>query len=157
MTEPQRDNPGVAVFPPVLAAGTLGVGLVLAWLVPWRLPIGGTARIVVSTVLLVNAVAIGLAGERAMHRAGTNVDPRKPSTTVVTTGPFRFSRNPLYLYLISVYLGITAAVASVWPLLLFLPMFLVLDRGIVRREERYLEEKFGESYRAYKARVRRWL
>lgn len=133
------------------------VGLVVQWLLPWRFPLPGIARIVLSVVILAPALALGLWGERTMHGAGTNVDPSKPSTAIVTSGPFRFTRNPLYLFLIGIYLGVTVAVASAWPFVFLVPMLLVLHFGIVRREERYLEAKFGERYRAYKARVRRWL
>ena len=157
MVEPQRDNPGVLVFPPGLVFGTLGVSLVLHWLHPWRLPIGGTARILLSVAIGASALTLGLWGERAMHGAGTNVNPGKPSTTIVTSGPFRFSRNPLYLFLTGLYLGVAVAVGTVWPFLWVVPMLLVLHFGVVLREERYLEAKFGEPYRAYKAQVRRWL
>jgi protein-S-isoprenylcysteine O-methyltransferase Ste14 len=133
------------------------VGLVLQWLYPWRLPIAGIARIALSGSLLAIAFGLGLWGERAMHGAGTNVNPSKPSTTIVTSGPFRFSRNPLYLFLIGLYLGLAVAVGTVWPFLFAVPLLLVLHFGIVRREERYLEAKFGGPYRAYKASVRRWL
>ena len=92
-----------------------------------------------------------------MRRAGTNVNPRDPTTAIVVEGPFRFSRNPLYLSLILAYLGITLLVNALWPLLLLPPLLVVLHWGVIAREERYLEAKFGESYRVYKARVRRWL
>lgn len=157
MAESERDNPGVLVFPPVLVAGTLGIGLLLQWLYPWNLPITETARTVLAAGLLTAAAALGLWGQRTMHGADTNIDPRKPSTAIVTSGPFRFTRNPLYLFLLGLYLGVTVAVATVWPLLFLVPVFLVLHFGVVRREERYLEAKFGEPYRAYTAQVRRWL
>ncbi len=157
MAESERDNPGVLVFPPVLVGGTLGIGLLLQRFRPWHLSIPETARIVLAAALLTVAAAIGLWSERTMHGAGTNIDPGKPSTTVVTSGPFRFTRNPLYLFLRGIYLGVTVAVATVWPLLFLVPVFLVLHFGVVLREERYLEAKFGEPYRAYTARVRRWL
>ena len=92
-----------------------------------------------------------------MVRAGTNVPPNKPTVTIVTGGPFRFTRNPLYLGGTLVYLGFAMVLGSVWLLWLFVPMVLVLRWGIIHREERYLEAKFGEVYLAYKARVRRWL
>ena len=157
MAESQHDNPGVLVFPPGLLVGTLTIGLLLQRLRPWNLPISESTRIFLSAALLTVAAALGLWGQRTMHGAGTNIDPGKPSTTIVTTGPFRFTRNPLYLFLLGLYLGITVAVATVWPLLFLVPVVLVLHFGVVRREERYLEAKFGEPYRAYTARVRRWL
>ena len=92
-----------------------------------------------------------------MTRAGTNVLPSKPALTIVTEGPFRFTRNPLYVANVFTYLGLTLISNSVWPLFFFAPMLGVLHWGIVRREERYLENKFGEPYRAYKSRVRRYL
>jgi protein-S-isoprenylcysteine O-methyltransferase Ste14 len=92
-----------------------------------------------------------------MREAGTNVLPSKPALTLVTSGPFRFTRNPLYVMNALVYLGLTLICNSAWLLGLFVPMLLVIYWGIIRREERYLEAKFGEAYLAYKARVRRWL
>jgi protein-S-isoprenylcysteine O-methyltransferase Ste14 len=91
-----------------------------------------------------------------MRRAGTNVLPSQPTLSIVTDGPFRFTRNPLYVAGSLLYLGLTLIFNSVWPLVLFVPMLVVLDRGVIRREERYLEGKFGDVYLAYKARVRRW-
>ncbi len=157
MVESKRDSPGVLVFPPGLVAGTLGVGLLLHALRPWRLPITEATRILLSVALLTAAAALGLWGQSTMQGAGTNIDPRKPVTAIVTSGPFRFTRNPLYLFLLGLYLGVTLAVATIWPLLFLVPMFLVLHFGVVRREERYLEAEFGEPYRAYTSRVRRWL
>ena len=92
-----------------------------------------------------------------MKRAGTNVRPDQPSLAIVTDGPFRFSRNPMYLATTGLYLGTTLLVNTPWPLVLLPPMLLILHWGVVRREERYLEAKFGEPYRAYKSRVRRWV
>ena len=91
-----------------------------------------------------------------MRRAGTNIRPDRPATVIVTDGPFRFSRNPLYLSLTLVYVGIASMMNALWPLLLLVPLLLIVQRGVVLREERYLEAKFGETYRSYKTRVRRW-
>jgi len=92
-----------------------------------------------------------------MHRAGTNVRPDRPATALVTGGPFRFSRNPLYVSLIALYLGITLLFDALWPLILLIPVLAFVHWGIVLREERYLELKFGDAYRDYKTRVRRWI
>jgi protein-S-isoprenylcysteine O-methyltransferase Ste14 len=92
-----------------------------------------------------------------MKRAGTNVDPREPTTAIVTGGPYRFTRNPLYLSMTLVYAGITA-LANALPAALLLPAVLAfMRRGVIEREERYLERKFGDEYMDYKARVRRWI
>ena len=148
------DAPGVVVFPPALFAVTLVLGLVLHWLRPVSLLPPLAARLAGLVVLVLSWWLVHSA-EAAMKRAGTNVRPDQPSLAIVTDGPFRFSRNPMYLATTGLYLGITLLVNTPWPLVLLPPMLLVLHWGVVRREERYLEAKFGEPYRAYKSRVRR--
>jgi uncharacterized protein (TIGR02453 family) len=152
----QRDNPGVLVFPPLLFSGSLVLGLLLHWLMPWH-PVRDAQARVIGCLLVLLSLIIGVWGNRTMQKAGTNVNPNQPTIALVTDGPFRFSRNPLYLSLSGLYLGITLLVNALWPSLLFIPLMLVAHHGIVRREERYLEAKFGDAYRAYRARVRRWL
>ena len=131
-------------------------GLVLHWLRPVSLLPPLPARLAGLVVLVLSWWLVHSA-EAAMKRAGTNVRPDQPSLAIVTDGPFRFSRNPMYLATTGLYLGITLPVNTPWPLILLSPMLLVLHWGVVRREERYLEAKFGEPYRAYKSRVRRWV
>jgi protein-S-isoprenylcysteine O-methyltransferase Ste14 len=92
-----------------------------------------------------------------MRRAHTNVDPTQPATALVVEGPFMLTRNPLYLSLTLLYTGITILVNTLWAMLL-LPVILVVMRwGVIDREERYLERKFGERYLRYKASVHRWI
>jgi protein-S-isoprenylcysteine O-methyltransferase Ste14 len=92
-----------------------------------------------------------------MEAAKTPVDPRKPSTTIVTDGPFRRTRNPGYIALTLVYIGVSLRTNRRWPLVLLPAVIAALDRGVVRREERYLRDRFGDDYREYERRVRRWL
>src|SRR5206468_1549983 len=150
------DSPGVIIFPPVLFIGTLLLGLLLHYLWPVHVTQLLGVRIV-GVTLAVASIALAVWGSKTMRRAGTNVMPIKPALTIVTNGPFRFSRNPLYLANVIFYTGLSLAFNAVWPLVLLAPMLLVVHWGIIRREERYLESKFGDTYRAYKARVRRWL
>jgi protein-S-isoprenylcysteine O-methyltransferase Ste14 len=150
------DSPGVIVFPPALFGGTLLVGLVLHFIWPAHLISGSWVRIA-GAILFVAGGALAIWGRKTMVRAGTNVLPTRPALAIVTDGPFRFTRNPLYLANAVAYLGLTLVFNTVWTLLLYVPMLLVIHWGIIRREERYLEAKFGETYLAYKARVRRWL
>jgi protein-S-isoprenylcysteine O-methyltransferase Ste14 len=150
------DTPGVIACPPLIFLGALGVGLFLHWLMPVRLLPPGPA-LVAGAVLCGAAVAVGIWGSVTMRRAGTSVRPDRPVTVLVTGGPFRFSRNPLYLSLILLYLGITLLLDALWPLLMLMPVLAFVHRRIVLREERFLEVKFGDAYRAYKARVRRWI
>lgn len=152
----KQDNPGVVVLPPLLYAAALATGLLLHHLVP-RQPFMPWIARPLGVILLVTSGALARWGEQTMRRAGTNVNPNEPSLTIVSDGPFRYSRNPLYVSLIGLYLGVTLLVDAMWPLVLLIPLLVVTDYGIIRREERYLEAKFGETYRTYKARVRRWL
>lgn len=144
------------VLPPVLFGGAFLLGLALHWLVPiTRLP-GLPARLAGVVCLLVGA-GLAHSGEKVMHRAGTNVRPDRPTTALVTEGPFRYSRNPLYVGVTLMYTGLALLIPALWPLLLLVPVLLVMRWGVIAREERYLERKFGEPYRAYLARVRRWI
>jgi protein-S-isoprenylcysteine O-methyltransferase Ste14 len=107
--------------------------------------------------LLLASIALARGAEGTMKRAGTNVRPDQPSLHLVTDGPFRYSRNPLYLSTLGLYGGVTLLVDALWPVLLLIPLLAVLRWGVIAREEQYLERKFGDEYRSYKARVRRWL
>ncbi len=80
-----------------------------------------------------------------------------PSSALVTSGPYRFTRNPMYLGMASLYAGIALAFGLLWSLALLLVVLVVIDRGVIAREERYLERRFGDEYRLYKQQVRRWL
>lgn len=100
------------------------------------------ARLVGFVVLVLSGLLVRSA-EAAMKRAGTNVRPDLPTLSIVTDGPFRFTRNPVYLATTGLYLGVTLLVNTPWPLALLPPMLLVLHGGVIRREERYLEKKLG--------------
>jgi protein-S-isoprenylcysteine O-methyltransferase Ste14 len=152
----KSDSPGVIVLPPLLTLGTFLFGVALHLLWPLRLGAPVSLRIC-GAFLLAGSIVLMVWGRRTMMRAGTNVNPYKPSLSIVTNGPFQFTRNPLYLSNIVAYLGLTFILNTIWPLILLVPMVLVFNRGIIQREERYLEAKFGDAYLAYKARVRRWL
>ena len=146
----EKDNPGVIARPPLIYLGALalGLGLHAAAGVP-ILP--GTVARVLGVVLIASAVAIVVAAFRAMARA------ERPTTAIVTDGPFRYTRNPIYVALTLFYLGIGMVLNALWVLLLIVPVIVVMQLGVIAREERYLERKFGDKYLRYKARVRRWL
>ena len=150
------DNPGVFVLPPLLYGFALVVVLALRWF--WPMPIFGHAMALWSGLaLIVLAIAIAIWGRRTMHAAGTNISPLRPATAIVTTGPFRFSRNPLYLALTLLYFGVTLAFNTWWGIVVLIPLLIVMHCGVVLREERYLEQKFGATYRQYHSTVRRYL
>ena len=153
------DNPGVVAPPPLLFAGTLAVGFLLHSRLPMRLRLH-TPRIFRFTVggsLIGLAITTAGLAFQAMQRAHTNVDPRHPTTAIVADGPFQFTRNPVYLSLTMLYTGIAVLFNAITALLLLPFLVLVLRRGVIDREERYLERKFGEQYLQYKSSVRRWL
>ena len=151
-----QDNPGVVALPPLLYSGALVVALVLRWL--WPMPIFGRALALWPGLALV-VLGLGTAtwGRRTMQAAGTNVNPGFPTIAIVTSGPFRYSRNPLYLALTLLYLGLTLAFDTWWGIVVLAPLLIVMHWGVVLREERYLTQKFGEGYREYRSRVRRYL
>jgi protein-S-isoprenylcysteine O-methyltransferase Ste14 len=150
------DNPGVVAPPPLIYAGALALGLVANKLYPMAFLPRAVSR-VLGLPLIFGGLTIGLLGFREMRRAETNVDPYKPATAIVTEGPYRFTRNPLYIGMTLVYSDITA-IFNAFPAAMLLPLALAVMRGgVIEREERYLERKFGDEYLAYKARVRRWL
>ena len=142
--------------PPLVFLGALGVGLFLHWLMPVRpfplilsQPLGGA--------FCLASIAVGIWGSVTMRRAGTNVRPDRPVTALVTGGPFRFSRNrstcrsPCFTWVSPCSLTRCGR----WQH--SVPVLAVVHWRIVLREEQYLEAKFGDEYRAYKTRVRRWL
>jgi protein-S-isoprenylcysteine O-methyltransferase Ste14 len=107
--------------------------------------------------LLLGLGCIGFGGIWVFLRAGTSPNPYRPSTALVTTGPYRFTRNPMYLGFTLLYLGVTCWVNSLWPLLALPLILLLMQRSVIAKEEAYLEHRFGEDYRQYRMRVRRWL
>jgi protein-S-isoprenylcysteine O-methyltransferase Ste14 len=154
--ENQRDIPGVIAPPPLILLGFLLLGLALDWLRPAPL-FPAAAQYAVGAVLIVLAGALAFSAIARFLRAGTNVPTRQPTTALVTTGPYRFSRNPIYTGMILLLLGVGVMVDSAWILTMAIPFALVIRYGVIAREERYLEAKFGESYRRFRASVRRWI
>ena len=150
------DKPGVATRPPLLYGGAFVLVLVFRWF--WPMPIFGHAvALWPGLALFVLGAGIAAWGRRTMQAAGTNVNPALPTTAIVASGPFRFSRNPLYLALTLLYLGLTLAFNTWWGIVVLVPVLIIMHRGVVLREERYLEQKFGETYWQYRSKVRRYL
>ncbi|PYO79392.1 MAG: isoprenylcysteine carboxylmethyltransferase family protein [Gemmatimonadetes bacterium] len=157
MNRDEPDRPKILILPPVLFGGAMVIGALLHFLF-W--PISLLPLVPARTIgglLFVAAGVLAHRAQRAMTRAGTNIFPTQPALALVTDGPFRFSRNPLYIASSGVYLAVAFWVDGVVLFLLFPLVFILLHYAIVLPEERYLETKFGETYRAYRQRVRRWL
>jgi len=153
---PKPDVPGVIAPPPLVYLAGLAMGFGLEALLP-SVSLPGVGVWPVGTVLVVAGLALARAFLAAFRRARTPVDPRKPTTTIVTTGPYRLSRNPAYLAMALVYAGIAVLTGTLWAFATLVPTLLVVDRAVIRREERYLFAKFGDEYGRFKAGTRRWI
>jgi protein-S-isoprenylcysteine O-methyltransferase Ste14 len=145
--------------PPLLYLACLLLGLALDRVLPLPLilPEAALIRWTVGGGLILIGVAIAAAGVRNFSRAATPVRSNQPVRALVTTGIHGWSRNPIYVGMFLLYAGIGIAARSPWVLVLALPLLIILRYGVVAREEAYLERRFGDAYRDYKARVRRWL
>lgn len=150
------ESADVIAPPPFLYAGPLVLGLLLQWRRPKSLVPGGAGRTVGALLVGLGATLV-VNGFRTLRSAGEHPDPSQPTHALVTTGPYSFSRNPLYLALTLIYSGITLVANSFWSALFAPVVLLVVRRGVIDREEQYLERRFGDEYRQYKHQVRRWI
>jgi len=151
------DASNAVVRPPVAWALAFIAGLGVDWLYPLRFvpnsvpaPWIGGAVFSVGFVLAIWAIT-------TIRSAGTRVETYKPTTAIVENGPYRFTRNPIYLGMFLGQTGLAIGFNSAWILAMLVPFYFVIRFGVIAREEAYLERKFGEVYLAYKSRVRRWL
>lgn len=150
------ETAGAVAPPPLIFAIPLAVALYentakpLPFLPPRFASIAGPLAILVALVIWVAAVI-------QLRRARTTIQPYKPTTAIVESWPYSFSRNPIYLAMALMYVGISLLFNALWPLLLLPLVLIVIQRGVIEREERYLDGKFGSDYIDYKSRVRRWV
>jgi len=150
---------GVIGRPILLFPAAALVGLALDRLLPlaFAVPGIGLGHWIIGGSLMLIGLALFAAGVRNFSRAATPLPTNQPARVLVTTGIYRWTRNPIYLGFFLAYGGIGVATRSPWILILTLPLAITIRSGVVAREEAYLEQRFGDAYRDYKARVRRWL
>lgn len=153
---------GAIARPPVLFLAALLLGFTLDHLLRLPFPIGRTGWLhwfsaANAFCLIVAGIAVFAAGIRNFARAATPVQGTRPTRALVTTGVHAWSRNPIYLGMFLVYVGIGLVVRSPWIVILTLPLAITMQRGVVAREEAYLDRRFGDAWREYRARVGRWL
>jgi protein-S-isoprenylcysteine O-methyltransferase Ste14 len=151
-----QDSPGVRVPPPLIALAFILMGTGLQWIYPLYF-VPHLFRFVFSVLLIGIGLVVVVYCALVFKKAQTGIKPWEPTTKIVTTGLYRFSRNPIYGGFILVGLGVAFALNSFWIVLLQIPLVFALNRWVIRKEEDYLENKFGDDYRAYKKRVRRWI
>jgi protein-S-isoprenylcysteine O-methyltransferase Ste14 len=155
----EADHAEVAIMPPLLFLGALALGVLLSFVIPLG-PKPGAANanaLMIGAAFVASGFALAGLSFRRFRLAGTSVVPGEAATTLVVVGPYRFTRNPIYIGFVLAYFGFAVMLTSMWVLLLLIPVLTILQRGVVVREEAYLERQFGDDYRKYKARVPRWL
>lgn len=156
--DPPLRHPGIRYPPPLIYVA----GFTIGWLIhrQWPLPLSGWSsgnREIFALLFIAVWLVLMLGAFATFLRAHTAIIPSRPAATLVTSGPYRFTRNPMYVSLAALYVGISVLFNSWWPLFL-LPLVLVVVRyAVIAREERYLNDAFPTQYRAYCQRVRRWL
>jgi len=156
MATAPKDHAGVIAWPPLIFATQVVAGGIAHWVWPIPLLPPWPARIL-GAVFAVAAGVQAVWASRVMKRAGTNVNPNQPTIAIVADGPYTNTRNPTYLSLCLLHLGIGLLLNGVLPVLFVVPLALTLHFGVIKREERYLAARFGETYLAYRRRVRRWI
>lgn len=154
-----RDSSGVWIPPPLIYIGLLILGFVIQFY--WPLQIVGLDHFIIvraagAVLILVGALVIASA-IGTFRSAGTSMVPVRPTTALAFSGPYRFTRNPMYLGMLVVSAGIGLAADAVWPILMLPIMVVAVNYAVIRREEKYLAAKFGEPYTTYTSRVRRWI
>lgn len=159
MTSP-RDAAAVQVFPPAVPLITIVLGVALHRFWPLTASFGVSPPVRYATggaIIVASILVLGLYSVVLMRRSGQSENPWKPTTRVLERGPFRFTRNPMYLQMVLVCIGFAVLLANVWILILTPLCIWALQTFAIVAEEQYLEQKFGDEYRDYKRRVRRWL
>lgn len=160
-TEPERlPHAGVHVPPPFVYLA----GLLLGWLVDRAKPLpitnshGATVlRLSIAALLAIGYLALFLAAFSAFRRAHTTLIPNRPASAFVSSGPYRWTRNPMYVSLTLLYLAAALWMNSWWPVLLLVLVVIVIQEAVISREERYLMSAFPDEYVAYSRQVRRWI
>ena len=153
------DHAGVKFPPPLIYLFGIVAGYLLQRVEPLAIfpPDRDLLRRVLGWIGVLGFLALALTALGLFKRAGTSFHPRRPTTALVEAGPYRFTRNPMYLGFVCLMIGVAFLTNWLWVLLLTPVVVMIVDRTVIRREERYLEAKFGDAYRRYLTRVRRWL
>jgi len=152
----EQDHPDIVAWPPLIFSVCTIAGVIFHFIFPvpimrypWSLAIG--------LALALSSASLAIWAARVMKAAGTNVRPDRPALAIVTSGPYRFTRNPMYLSLVLLQLAIGFMLDGLIPMLFVVATLIILHFGVVLREESYLEGKFGEQYLTLKRQVRRWI
>lgn len=156
MKEKTSDNAGVLTIPPLIYIAGFILGLAIHFFYPLKL-LPESNKLWVAIPFMLMSLPIVIFAVLDLKTAETSMDVRTPTTSVVTTGIYKLSRNPMYLALLLLYSGIGFWINSFWILIMLVPVIILVNLGIIKREEEYLEQKFGDEYLQYKSKVRRWV
>ena len=158
MSSRRVDNAGVIMPPPVIYGGGIVLGTVLEWAMPMRVQfLQSPIFLGLELSLIVGSAVVSLWALRVLSALNTSADPGQPTSALAESGPFAFSRNPLYLSLTWLQLGLGLVLEWPWLWITLIVVMGLMTHGVVDREEQYLEAKFGVQYLNYRARVRRWI
>lgn len=158
MSDATRDGAAVRVPPPLVFLGALLLGMGLPFVLsPARLPLPAALRVALTGALAVGAVVLLASALGLFRRTGQDPRPWESTPAVIADGAYRYTRNPMYLGMAAVLAAIGVGTANGWLLVLVPVVLAVVYVTAVRHEEAYLERKFGDEYRDYKRRVRRWV
>lgn len=151
----RKDSPGIHVPPPLIYVAVFLLGLWLERLIPPR-PLPTGPRRIAAVICVALWLVFAVSSVVLFRRGGTSLLPHQPARALVTRGAYRVSRNPMYVGLLFLYAGIALWFDLVWPIALLPVIVVVIQAAVIKREERYLERRFGDQYREYRQRVRRW-
>jgi len=151
------DCSNAVVRPPVALALAFLAGLTGNWLYPLPFVPQGVPRVWAGAAVFASGLALVAWAFATMRRAGTRVETVEPTTAIVSNGPYRYTRNPIYIGMLLGLIGLAIGFNSLWIAIASVPFYLVIRYGVVAREEAYLDRKFGDVYRSYKSRVGRWI
>jgi protein-S-isoprenylcysteine O-methyltransferase Ste14 len=154
-----HDRPNRIPWPPILLLITIALGIGLQWLVPlpWIYGLAALEATVLGGTMIVAAFAIDIWTALVLRSHKTTIMPHQRSASLVTRGPFRFSRNPIYVGNLMVVAGLGLVLSNPWLLIATPVLGFALHKLAIRREERHMEALFGDQWRDYRARVRRWI
>lgn len=156
MSNSGSDTPNIRIIPPLVYLAGLVIGLIVTAWIPTRV-VADSIVWPVGAAFLLCGILFAASALLRFRGAGTTIRPDRAASQLVIAGPYRLSRNPMYVGLTAIYLGIAIGAQSLWGLLLLPVVLSIVQRRVIEREEMFLERRFGNAYRDYRTRVRRWL
>lgn len=156
MSNTNLNSTGVRVLPPIVFIIALILGTAIGYIFPIALPFS-KLKAAISTILIIASLFLGVCSALLFRKHNTDIDPMGSATMLLKTGPYKYSRNPIYVSMIILIFGIGVLLGNTWILLMLIPAVLYLRKNVVLLEEKHLIKQFGNDYKKYSSDVRRWL